>query len=53
VLAKRVHRHANARGFDARAIGANTDTDVVIDDPLDGDQDFHGLSGKLPVSWQK
>ena len=43
MLAERVHRHAHASGFHARAIGAHPDADVMIDDALNGDQDFHAV----------
>ena len=39
-----VHRHLHIGELDARAVGLDPDLDVVIDDPLDRDQNLHGNS---------
>ena len=41
VLVEGVHRHADVVGLDAGLVRADADADVVIDDALDGDEDFH------------
>ena len=40
-LVERIHRHLDVGRVDAGAVGLDADLDVVIDDALDGDQDFH------------
>lgn len=41
VLVEGVHRHANVLGLDPRTIGTDADAHRVIDDALDGNEDFH------------
>ena len=41
-LVERVHRHLDVGELDARAVRLDADLDVVVDHPLDGDQDLHG-----------
>ena len=41
-LVERVHRHLHAGGLDAGAVRLHADLHVVVDHPLDRDQDFHG-----------
>ena len=41
VLVERVHRHADVVGLDPGAIRPYADTDGVIDDPLDGNENLH------------
>ena len=36
-----VHRHLHVGQFDTRTVGLHTDLDVVVNDPLHSDQDFH------------
>ena len=36
-----VHRHLDAAGLDAGAVGLDADFDVVIDDPLDWNEELH------------
>ena len=36
-----IHRHLDVGGVDAGAVRLDPDLDVVIDDALDGDEDFH------------
>ena len=40
-LVERVHRHLDVGKLDARAVGLDSDLDVVVDDPFDGHQHFH------------
>ena len=42
-LVERVHRHLDVGKLDARAVGLDADLDVVVDDPLHGHEDLHGL----------
>ncbi len=42
-LAERVHRHFHVGQIDARLVGFDPRLDVVIDRPLDRDQDLHRL----------
>ena len=46
-LVERVHRHLDAGGLDAGAVGLDADLDVVIDHPLDRDEDFHVVPCRL------
>ena len=43
-LVERVHRHLHIGKLDTGAIRLDPDLHVVVDDPLDGDEDFHFLS---------
>ena len=38
---ERIHRHLDVGSLDARAVSLDAHLDVVIDDALDADQDFH------------
>jgi hypothetical protein len=40
-LVEGVHRHLDVRDVDAAAVGLDPDLDVVVDDPLDADEDLH------------
>ena len=41
-LVEGIHRHLDVGGVDAAAVGLHPDLHVVIDDALDGHEDFHG-----------
>ena len=41
-LVERVHRHFDVGELDPGLVRLDADLDVVIDDPLDGDERFHG-----------
>ena len=43
-LVERIHRHLHVRELDAAAVRLHPDLDVVVDHPLDRDQDLHGFS---------
>jgi hypothetical protein len=50
-LVERVHAHLDVGEVDARPVRLDARLNVVIDHPLDGDEDFHGtsfLSNNLP-----
>ena len=47
-LVERVHGHLDAGGLDAGAVRLHADLDVVVDHPLDGDEDFHGETVPFP-----
>ena len=38
---ERVHRHLDVGEFDARPVGLDADFHVVVDNPLDGHENFH------------
>jgi hypothetical protein len=38
---ERVHRHLNVGSLDSRAVRFDTDLHVVVDHPLNRDEDFH------------
>ena len=40
-LVERVHGHLDVRRLDAGIVRLDTDFDVEIDNPLDGDENFH------------
>ena len=41
-LVERIHRHLHVRRVHARAVGLDANLDVVIDDALDRNENFHG-----------
>ena len=57
-LVEGVHRHLDVGEFDAAAVALDANFDVVVDDPLDGHQNFHGVRsrddklGPAPAAWQ-
>ena len=42
-LVERVHRHLDVGEFDPGLVRLDAHLDIVIDDPLDGDERFHGV----------
>jgi len=40
-----IHRHFDVGRLDAATVGLDADLDVVVDDALDGNQNFHCHSG--------
>src|SRR5262249_7524763 len=43
-LVEGIHRHLDVRQLDAAAVALDANFDVVVDDPLHGHQNFHGVS---------
>src|SRR3546814_14468061 len=46
-LVERVHRHLLIGEIDAGAVGLDPRLHIIIEHPLDGDEDFHGLTAPL------
>ncbi len=42
-LDQKGHRHLHIRRLNAGSVAFDADFDVVIDDPFDGDEDFHRI----------
>jgi hypothetical protein len=40
---ERVHRHFHIRKLNARTVRLHADLHIVVDNPLDGDENFHVL----------
>src|SRR5262249_27943908 len=45
-LVEGIHRHLDVRQFDAAAVALDANFDVVVDDPLHGHQNFHGVRSR-------
>ena len=41
-LVERIHRHLDVGELDSRAVGLETNLDVVVDHPFDGHENLHG-----------
>src|SRR5262249_49477977 len=46
-LVERVHRHLDVRELYPAAVAPDANFDVVVDDPLYGHQDFHGIRSRV------